>query len=830
MWHEPPFHKPFYCRGWFLTLTAALFLGTLAVIAGGIYLDQEYATKANALDLSKLQDMESASIVYDRNGEVLGKIHKENRDTIAIDDMPFDLMQALVAKEDSQFYEHHGVSYRGIARALLKNWRADGIREGASTITQQLARNSFRDVLPASDRSFHRKLLEAFVAMRIEKNCTKAQILELYLNRVYFGSGFYGAEAAARGYFGKPAKELTLSECAMLAGLLSNPNNYSPWSNRQKCVEKRNLVLGRMLELGLIKKDRYDAAIDEALDIKNRGSIYRESYAVEFVRQQVASLIGDDDSVYGDGFRIYTTLDAGLQRAAETALKTRLEQVEQRHEFDSQQHQTFDKYDALFRQHHKHADSTPLPAPAYLQGAIYAMDNATGGVLALVGGRDFGHNQFNRALSSNRRPGTAFLPFVYAAAFEKGIFPGTLFQDEGIDNRQVMIGGQTGILGEWGQESDDIHWEGPISAHSALVKSKNAATVRVGNKTGIDNVLAVAKKAGIENELRRFPATYLGNSEVNLADLTLAFSIFPGAGSRPSAAYVIERVEMKNGKVLYAQADHERVSVVQPTTAYEVHTALAESLERGSADKAFTTYGLKRLPLGGKTGTAYNFTDAWFIGYSSAITCGVWAGFDSPQPIFHGAFSNQIALPIWVDFMNASFAKYQAQEIPQPAGLQKYEICRSSGLLATNDCVEKGSDGQPDRRTTYFELGTPAQAPKETCDVHGAPGQTHVLKPPSSGETAVRPELAFDPGNFTPVHMKGFTVIGEDPYGSLRSNKVLKAPPVNPSAATGETSAPVASTPQSKEPQVRQAEPAGPMDHPAESQKIELEAPPPVQF
>ena len=237
MWHSRPPSKPFYRRAWFLTLTMFAALTAIAVGTAWFYFQEKYAARAATLDLTKLKEMESASIVYDRNGDVLGKIYIQNRDTIAINDMPYDLILALVGAEDNRFFFHKGIDYVGMARAIVKNWRAGKIRQGASTVTQQLARNSFPDVLPSNDRSFNRKMLEAFVAIRIEQNFSKQQILEFYLNRVYFGAGFYGVEAAARGYFGKSAKQLTLSECATLTGLLRSPNNLSPWKNRQACVD-----------------------------------------------------------------------------------------------------------------------------------------------------------------------------------------------------------------------------------------------------------------------------------------------------------------------------------------------------------------------------------------------------------------------------------------------------------------------------------------------------------------------------------------------------------------------------------------------------------------
>ncbi len=835
MWYDSPPSKPFYRRRWFLALAALAGLGALGAVCFLAYLQITFGSRAAALDLSELKEMESASIIYDRHGEVLGRIFIQNRDTIELEQIPGDLVQALVAAEDNRFFQHHGIDFMGIARAIIKDLAAGRIRQGASTVTQQLARNSFPEALPSSDRSLRRKLLEAFVARRIEDNFTKHQILEFYFNRVYFGSGFYGVEAAAHGYFGKSAKDLTLSECATLTGMLKSPNNLSPWRNRQAAVNTRNFVLGRMLELKMIDQKRYEEAMAENLAVKNRRPVYSESYAIEFIRQQVAELVGDNESVYGDGFRIHTTLDATLQQTAEKSLRTRLEEVENRKEF-GEERETFERYNQMYRTRRNRGNDDPLPPPKYLQGALVAMENETGGIVALVGGRSFAHSEYNRAFHSNRPPGTAFLPLVYAAAFENGIFPGRLFSDTVIDNRQVMIGGTTGVLGEWGPERADNQYEGEISARYALVKSKNAATVRLGMTVGLTPVLELAKAARIDANLRQYPSTFLGSSEVTLEDLTIANSIFPRGGTRPGRPFVVQKVTRKDGATIYEQPKLEARRVIKPTTAYQVHSALADSLEWGTADKAYTRYGLKRFPVGGKTGTAYDFTDVWFVGYSSEITCGVWAGFDSPQPIYRGAFSNEITLPIWVDVMNASFDKFPARPIHRPAQLQKYEICRLSGLLATSQCFETHttSHGEVIRnRTTAFEWGTPEQLSEHnTCPVHGGGGggfgaTTIAQTQPRTPGEGMRAQLAVNVDNFTPIGMKGSTVVGDDPYGAFRRASLTPALTAegNPEQATA---TPTPAKP--AEPQIRRAEAVRTLDVEAEQSAIQLEAPPPIEF
>jgi penicillin-binding protein 1A len=632
MWDYAPPPKPFYRRAWFVA--PLLTLAILTLIGGGWLLAEKgrWEHRARGFDYRKLEEMESASVIYDRSGGVLGRIFIQNRDKVSIDELSPTLITAVIAAEDARFYQHEGVDYIGIVRAFVKNYQAGRTRQGASTLTQQLARNTFPEELPANDRSYGRKVLEMFVALEIERRCDKRKILELYLNRVFFGSGFYGAEAAARGYFGKHAKELTLSEAAMLAGLLKSPSNLSPWRNRQACVEQRNRVLQRALELEMITKEVFDQTSREDIIVKNRRPIHRESYAADLVAQQVEKLVGRDRAV-SDGYRIYTTIDSELQKKAEAAMREQLAETERREGFD---HPTFAQYDAQFKNRARrpaNADGEvpPLPPAEYLQGAAVVLNNANGAIMALIGGRDFQHSPYNRALQARRPPGTAFKPLVYAAAFEKGLFPGTIVQDAVIDNRQVMIGGTTGILGEWGPERVDNRYEGTISARTALVKSKNAASVRLGMMVGVDPVLALAKKAGIESPLRPYPATFLGSSEMTLMELVLANTIFPNGGSRPAAPFIIERIEEKDGHVLF-QAKPAKQRVIRPSSAYEVHTALAEVLDRGTGDRAYSEFGLKKFPLGGKTGTAYNFTDAWFVGYSSEVTCGIWAGFDKPQP------------------------------------------------------------------------------------------------------------------------------------------------------------------------------------------------------
>src|SRR6266496_3351107 len=696
-WHSTP---QFYIPIGIVAVLAVVFAVYISMIASDL------EGQARSFDLSKLEQMESASLILDRNGKIFGQIYVENRETVPYDQLPRDLINAVVAVEDAKFYQHGGYDLLGIVRAAMKNLTAGHVRQGASTITQQLARNSFA----LKQKTFRRKLLEIFLARRIEEQFGKQKIMELYLNRIYFGGGLYGAEAAARGYFAKSAREMSLAECATLAGLIKSPNRLSPWSDRANSREVRDYALDRMRDLGFISRERCAAARAEQIVIGSRQNAQGQTYAVDYIRQQVIAAVGWDRAM-NEGFRIHTTIDVDLQKVAEDSLRAHLETVEQRPDYN---HQTYSTYAASFRKAKTNGTMSDQPAPEYLQGAVIGLDNATGDILVLVGGRDFEHNQYNRA---------------------------------------VMIGGTTGILGEWGPESAQNRYEGTITARQALAKSKNGATVRIGMNAGVDAVLQLCSAAGVHSTLRPYPATFLGSSEVTLPELALAYTIFPNGGWRPNTPHILGRIEEKDGTLVWdGKQKSIRKLVIKPETAYEVHSCLVDALQSGTGKAAFTHFGLKKMPAAGKTGTAYDFTDALFAGYDSNFTCAVWAGFDKPQKIYRGAFGCELALPIWVDLMNAAATSYPPREIKRPENLKEIEICSKSGLLATDKCYDaiKTANGDTiQRRTTYMEIATPSQAPTELCNIHGEPRARLAREFPASD--LPRAALAVDLSEVTPL-------------------------------------------------------------------------------
>jgi penicillin-binding protein 1A len=779
---------PFYRRGWFSALVALFILGLVA--AFGVYsvVVAPLRRDAETFDLEELKKLESASIIYDRNGDEMARLYVLNRTPVPITDVPQHFIDALVAQEDSRFFKHDGVDYIGLMRAVWLNLQAGEVTQGASTITQQLARQTFKLL----EKSYKRKILEAFIAQRIEKQFSKPEILELYLNRIFFGANFYGVQAAARGYFGKDVKELTIEESATIVGLIKSPNNIQPVKHPQRALKERNYVLERMAIEGTLTPEDAEKIKLKPLITAPQSSDPRLSYVFDAVRREVVDLVGEERASIG-GFRIFTSIDQDLQKTAETALNKHLAEVEKRPGYE---HQTFDQFRAIisdYRGRLKRGEidpATPRPKAEYLQGAALMIDNKDGSILAMVGGRDFGDSQFNRATDGLRPVGTAFTPLVYAAAFSSpGVYPGTKVDDAPLDNRRVMIGGLTGILGEWGAEVDNPKWsQAPMSSREALVMGRNSATVRLGERVGVPMVKQVAQKAGVTSEMRDYPSTFLGASEAKLSEMCLAYSNFPTLGSRPQKLHLIQRITDSNEKAVFqiAESALQSVQSMDPIAAYQTHTCLVDALHRGTGSPAVTDYKLGDFVAGGKTGTHYEFKDLWFLGYTSSVTCGVWAGFDKQKTIFPGAFSNRILLPAWVDMVNASTTRFVPREITPPQVAERVEICQRSGMRATDYCYEKvkGPDGREKSvRATYFEYIRPGTPLEGFCTAHtgeGLPKEIAQFQHQNTfGSVEAAPMIA-DAAKWVhiePVRMQALTVIGEDPYNSEQA--VPRARPVN---------------------------------------------------
>ncbi len=595
----------------------------LLCVVAGVVVCALYAGWAAFYDLGQLKSMPQRTLVYDFRGKAFSRLAGEDRITAPIAQISPLFINALLAREDSRFYKHPGVDPIGIGRAVVRNLMHLSAREGASTLTQQLARNSF----PLGGKNLHRKALEAFVALRIERNFTKAEILESYANRIYFGSGFWGVETASRAYFGKPSAKLTLSEAAVLAGLIRSPQRFSPFRNPEGALRERDTVLGRMAALGMVSEAQAEAAKNEPLHVNpERPPTAEQNYAVELVEQELGLIIDDDQLAQG-GLRVYTAIDPDLQAAAQAALDEELAKIEARPGFPHPPRAAFEPGTS---------GGTP-----YLQGAVVVVDNATGGIRAVVGGRDYLQSRYNRAYLASRQVGSTFKPFVYGVAYERGaVTPRTGISDGPLRRGEIRL------APNWKPGNSDGTFRGVLPAEDGLVLSRNTMSVRVGDLAGLENVRRVGAQAGL-GELPSLPAIYLGSFEATLKNLTAAYTVFPNGGVRRQS-FVIDRVVNASGKTVYRSA-RIQTRVLHPRASAEVTSALRQALQRGTgAGSPFKGNGA------GKTGTTNDYRDAWFIGYTPALTCGVWVGLDKPAQIMPRGYGATLALPVWSRVMAAA--------------------------------------------------------------------------------------------------------------------------------------------------------------------------------
>jgi penicillin-binding protein 1A len=646
----------------------AFFVTAVGAVAFFLGLNRysAYQARAQSFDLSMLSSLPERSAIFDRDGIPYSYISGENRITIPLKEVPTEFVSALCAREDAKFWSHNGLDYEGMARAAFANLKAGGIRQGGSTITQQLARNTFR----LKGRSLDRKALEALVARRIEQNYTKDQILEYYVNRIYFGSGYYGVEAAARGYFGKPAAQLTLPESATLAALVCSPNRLAPTKNPEAAENERNGLLERMAELGMISREAMTSAKATRLAIRENSNLaIHDDYIVDAVNRELAQLLTDDVIDFG-GLRIYTTIDVELQRSAQLAADRQLTEIEQRKHYPHPKKADF----------RPETDAEGKEKPTnYLQSAVVISDNATGGIRAIVGGRDYAHSHYPRTTMAKRQVGSTFKPFVYATAFERGLLPASPVDDSPIDPEAFRP-----IASNWSPKNSDGQYLGYQRADFGLIKSRNTMTVRVGQMVGIPLLKRVADALNIGEAIGNYPVTYIGGFETTLRDLTAAYSVFPNQGVF-RRAYLISRIEDHEGNVLYAEKTAPR-RIFSPEVAWMTNSILQQIMKTGTAAKA-ASLGWKK-PAGGKTGTTDEFRDAWFVGYTSSLTCGVWVGMDKPETIMEKGYGAALALPVWVDVMNSvSELKYPASRLEPAANLQRVPICSASGCRATSQCA-----------------------------------------------------------------------------------------------------------------------------------------------
>lgn len=671
----------------FRFLLVLLFVGAVGA-AGAVAWLWPRCSGSSCPSVEALRDYAppQASRVYDRRGKLIAHLAPERRIIVPLERIPAHVSAAFVAVEDRRFYRHDGIDVRRVLGAVVRNLRSFSYDQGFSTITMQLARNVFPQHLNRA-KTLRRKLWEVVLARRIERSFTKSQILEMYLNQIYLGEGLYGVEAAAQGYFGKPAARLTADEAAMLAALPKAPSYYDPRRNPLAVVRRRNLALGLMAREGVISEAEAERAREAPLRLAPPPEAQGAApYFVAEIRQAVRERFGADAD--RAGLRIHTTLDADLQASAERELRAQIEAVEA------------GKF-GRFRRPSCSGRAVRDPAQC-LQGLFVALDPRTGDVLALVGGRDFALSQFDRVTQARRQAGSAFKPVLYAAALADGIpipTPLTGPAGAGVD--------PSGGYDEY-RPADHVADTVALDLRDGLRVSSNRAAVALGGKVGVAKVVQTARDLGITTPIREYPSTFLGAADVIPMQLVAAYAPFANGGSLV-APRTMARVEDARGRVLWDNPVQRRHAL--PSGVAFLTTSLMEDVVNRGTGNGVRAAGLPYdVPAAGKTGTTNEAADVWFVGVTPDVVAGVWLGFDRPQSVLSDASGGGLAAPVWGRVV-AGY--YRTHPVPAhwaiPTDVVSAQIDRASGKLATAGCPGEQVS------TEYFLVGT---EPTEACPLH----------------------------------------------------------------------------------------------------------------
>ena len=612
--------------------------------------------------------------ILDRYNRVMGRLETVRRLNVPLTAVPEFVQQAFIATEDRRFYQHGGLDWRGFFRALATNLKAGRTREGFSTISMQVARNTFA-VRRYPARSLRQKLTELRLSRLIEHSLTKQQILELYFNVIYMGNSVYGVEAASRDLFGRSVNQLNLPQAAMLAALPKAPSAYTPRRHPDRALARRNLVLGLMVKEGYVSANRLKGLQAQPLRIARdeyRPKDPNDSFALDAVREFVDSVIRGGTSDIVD-LTVRTTLDRNAQIAADRAIRRQASAIQ-----------------------------SEAGRRALVQGAMVAIDPRNGDIRALSGGRTYERGTFNRALLAHRQPGSAFKPFVYAAAMAAGYTPSSEVDDDPID----VIQGRN----VWSPANYNDDYSGRITFRRALIKSANAATVRVSQAVGIPRIIETAKRNGIVSQLPNVPSMALGSLEVTPIELVTAYAPFANGGFRVRPR-LVKSISTADETPIWQEEDireGNHIPVMTPQDAYQVTSMLQSVVDYGTG-KVVRDYGAKGL-IAGKTGTTNSGTDVWFVGYTPTVVAGFWFGFDNPAPISSDASGGRLAAPAWAEFYINGWREYAPPTAwNPPPGMVMARIDPTTGYLATEWC--------PATRNEYYKPELPM--PTIPCPVHG---------------------------------------------------------------------------------------------------------------
>lgn len=695
---------------WRVPLRTFGFLAILSLY-GIIPMSIVYYGRARGFDMAKVEEMPERCVVLDRKGREIGRFGGEKRDIIELSDISQDFIYAILAREDERFFRHPGVDWQGIARATLRNVKDLDMTQGASTLTMQLARNSYSlhdPWLSFSDKvqELDRKFLEIAVSFRIESNYTKEEILQHYVNRIFWGHTIRGIEEASRTYFEKPAKDLTLSESALLAGIVRGPNAFSPFRDLSDAIAQRDETLDRMVDAEFISAEQAAAAKTEEIQIRPEWRrVFHDSWAMDAVRRELERILEDEQIEFG-GLQITTTIDSLVQQRAEEALNSHLRGIERRSGYP---HQTRAQWQEL---------PEPRPNPKYLQGSVVVIENLTGAIVATVGGRNPDESKFNRATQAYRQVGSTFKPFVYLSAFDSGLRPDMLVSDNPL-NRGEVPG-----AGNWSPSNSDGKFTGMQPVSTGLIRSRNTMSVRVGNYAGLDKVANLARSVGFTRPLSKDPTAYLGTLEASPEEVASAYTVFPNGGER-FPPRIIAEIRDRDGTVQHSNPRLSYQSDTSQGAAWTTSKILNEAVDRGTGN-AVRRLGFAK-PCGGKTGTTNDYKDAWFAGFTSSLTCAVWVGFDQPKTIIDRGYGSVLALPVWTEVMKtADRLGYEADGLKSKLSFVECRLCRSSGKRATEGCEQA--------ETAYTDSVPPDLVPAadDFCPDHQGEPSLPGGKPPKA--------------------------------------------------------------------------------------------------
>ena len=623
--------------GTILLVTVLCFL-ILAVVGSSILY---YILLKELPSIAALKDYRPsiATRVYADNNELIDEFFLEDRKIIKITEVPKIVIQAFVAAEDARFYQHTGFDLQSITRAFYKNIEAGRVVQGGSTITQQVAKSLYL----SSERKYMRKIKEAILAYKIDRYLTKDEIMHLYLNHIYLGHGTYGIEAASQGYFGKSAKYMTLPEAALLAGLPKAPSSYSPFLHFDKARQRQAYVLDRMFEDEYITQAEKERALATPIHLKSiRPKEKIAPYFVENVRRYILEKYGSD-VLYKEGLEVYTTLNIDMQKAARDAVERGLQELETREGYEK----------------------------GIVQGALLCMETKTGAIKVMVGGRDFKKSEFNRATQSKRQPGSSFKPFIYTAAFDKGMTPSTRILDA-----PIVYPDRSSPDGFWKPKNFDGKFNGPTTLRNALVQSRNIITIKILQEIGVDYAAAYATNMGITSPLSKNLTMALGTSSVTLQEMVRGYSVLANEGKRV-APFFIKKIVDRTGHV-FEETQVKSEQVIDPRIAFISSYVMQDVVESGTGRRVKSI----GRPVAGKTGTTDDMRDAWFIGFTPSLVAGVWVGFDQERSLGKQEVGGRAAAPIWLYFMEKAIRGKPVEVFPVPDGIVFIKVDHHTGMPA----------------------------------------------------------------------------------------------------------------------------------------------------